>query len=284
METIFTIHLLNETDYSCHEIDFINYDSVLGNHWAELLIQSIDADNLVREPNRIIGFSDVWNFDNTKRMLTDNINTLLEYEPGIITTSELEGEWNQELLNVLHKHYEDIQNDYHWVKQAPREVQQALLDFNINIHRLETAYRNNTRIRKQPKKIVCSMNEREKIPMTPYELTCFGSNIRPGDINLKYCHTGKTIWDVWRSDDDPSMVSTPHTSIGPDFIINFTHSYTRHGKYKLINWMHDNDVDIETNIPIGAGVVGKILGDVDKISKEISGVTRIMKVTYRHVD
>lgn len=122
-----------------------------------------------------------------------------QYAPWTIQRS-LQADLTQDDLNYLHHVFEqyhglyDQQHNNEFFTHAPREVQDALGDLNIWIHRYET-------LGGIPRFVATWKYKPYRDVMTDEDLTHFSLHEQWGDLRLNYCEIGKTLYDLWHDND-----------------------------------------------------------------------------------
>ena len=278
-ELTFYLDLLKD-DGSKYTIEIEPINTNIGRAWTQLLRDAIDNGAMLTEPERIYSLNDKWSTKAIKKKLIECVNTVNSYKEGTI---EYKNNWN-----YLHRYFEDfMQPDNIFYLSAPEHVQFAIREFNILIHRLEHQERNNN------EKIVVTLNKRPRRLMTPEEASEFSLDLEDGDVVIKYCHKGKKVLDIFSDDElDNRHVSDtnikPHKKISADFKIYLTQPISQNRKDEFHTWINENesffnDLGIDFRDPlntIGFGKCARIVGDIDKIKKEMYGVTKIDNVRY----
>lgn len=285
---MFHLHLLNENTNQVHIIDLEPYDNILGIAWSSLLKEAIDSNNCwLVETDRIYHLNDNWSKQNILSKMQDCINIINNYD--IIINTPLNAK--QETMNYFHALFVDLigkDNDLsEWYVNSPKNVQDAVSEFNVLIHRYEAYDSMNNHA-----KITVGYKNRPTREMTLEEKKCFNLDLRPGEVYLKYCHKGKDILTVFKDKDDHANDENivPQYIITPDFNINFSRGMKEIRKIQFNNWLDlkkefFNSIDINIDDPsttIGRGVVGKVIhNNIDVLKKEIFGVTKIHDITYK---
>lgn len=279
MASEFVLELLKE-DGSIYSLKIESIDTNLGKAWGNLLSESIDSDTQIDEPHRIYSLNDNWGFNEISSEIKKCVDVVNSYKEGTIEYKDN--------LNYLHKYFEDfMQPNNEFYMSAPTNVREAIHEFNILIHRYE--HKANV----DQGKIVVSLTERPIRNMTIEEANEFDLELSPGDVTLKYCHKGKKIFDIFTDDEmDNRHVGDnnikPQTCISSDFKIYFSDPIGGDIRNEFYDWLVTNDdffldigIDLEDPMnTIGFGKVGRVVGDIDTIKKEIYGVTKIHNVRY----
>ncbi|MEY4332188.1 MAG: hypothetical protein RLZZ196_926 [Bacteroidota bacterium] len=286
---IFHLYLLNEITNKIHVLDLKPYDNVLGKAWESLLKEAIDSNDCwLVETDRLYHLNNEWTKENIIIKMQECIDTVNMYE-DLIDTS-IDGDINQDLMNYLHTFFEKLrgkdEDPPKWYLDAPRQVKDAVSEFNVLIHRYEAYDSMNNHA-----KITVGYKHRPTREMTLEEKKCFNLDLQPGEVYLKYCHKGKDLLDVFKDQDehigDENIL--PQHKISSDFNINFSWTMQEKRKQEFYRWLEENksflkSINIDINDPsitIGRGAVGKVLHDnMEELKKEIFGVTKIHNITY----
>jgi len=283
---MFHLHLLNEDTNKIHIINIEPLNNPLGNKWSRLLKKVIKNKNSLVQTDRLYHINDKWYKHTILSKMQDCINIINNYD--IIINTPLNAK--QETMNYFHALFVDLIGKDNglseWYVNSPKNVQDAVSEFNVLIHRFES-YNSN---KKNPK-IAVSFKNRPTHKMTIEEKKCFNLNLKPGDVYLTYCHKGKDILTVFKDKDDHANEENivPQYKITPDFNINFSKRMKEIRKIQFNNWLDlkkefFNSIDINIDDPsttIGRGVVGKVIhNNMDVLKKEIFGITKIHNITY----
>jgi hypothetical protein len=285
----FILYLLNANTNVTHKIKIKPIDNILGHSWSILLKEAIDKNLKISEPDRIYALNDEWSKEKIVQELQERIDIVNMYQDNRIPFVLLSKEYNQDLFNKLHRFFEDFMHPdsgepHNFYMTAHPYVKNAIREFNVLIHR----YEQHDNI-KCPK-INVSIHDRPTRDMVADECKLFGWNIKSGDVTLKYCHHGKHLYDYWKDKDDHigDKNILPQFKISSDFKIYFGGTYKNKKKKEFYKWMDSekeflNSLGIVKDDPmltIGLGVVGKVVGDINKIKNDIYGITDIIKVEY----
>ncbi len=278
---IFYLDLIK--DDGIYTLTIESNNTPLGKAWGQMLKDMVDSGISISEPERIYALNDKWNLNIIKEQLLGYIDIINDYKDNTIIYKDD--------LNYLHKYFEDFMRkdkpQHEFYIKSPKLVQRAIREFNILIHRYEHMERN------KGGKIVVSLDNRPTRLMTPEEASEFNTKIEAGDVTLKYCHKGKKVIDIFIDGElDNKHVGNkniiPQREISADFKIYFDNPFKPDFDLRFNKWLNQNidffkDIGIDFNDPtntIGFGKVGKILGPIDIIEKELYGVKEIYNVRY----
>jgi hypothetical protein len=130
-------------------------------------------------------------------------------------------------LNYLHKFFEDLRGDIlagtYWFNTAPDEIKQAVEQFNILIHKLESEIRTQE---KHPT-LVVTFKDSVRIELTDQDCDYFTYQWTQGTVYINYCQVGKTIIDAFKDNDNLTESIRPQTHYSADFMIKFGPSTPR---------------------------------------------------------
>ena len=158
------------------------------------------------------------------------VNTIKEYAPSIINR-EITGPLTQDDLNYLHHIFEmyhglyDQQDKNDFFKHAPTEVQTALGDLNIWIHRYET-------LGGMPRFVGTWKYKPYRDLFEEEDFKLFSLYEEWGDLRINYCEIGKTLYDFYQDNDQYILPEAfqPHHHYCFDFTVRFTRHSAEHYK------------------------------------------------------
>lgn len=216
--------LITLTDgQSDYDLKFKLLDYSITHTWLKHLELFIAAGQPWDDPKRF------YNFPNSaypESVVADHLKRLVgiikNYAPEIIT-KEVGETITQDDLNYFHHIFEvyhglyDAQDENDFFSNAPTEVQDALGDLNIWIHRYES-------LNGMPRFVATWKYKpyRDVIATNDYRL--FKLEEEWGDLRLNYCEIGKTLYDLWHDNDNyiaPGAFQ-PHSHFCFDFTVRFT--------------------------------------------------------------
>lgn len=204
--------------------------------------------------------------------LVDIINT---YAPNLIDRT-ITSPVSQDDLNYLHHIFEvyhglyDQQNNNEFFKQAPKQVQDALGDLNIWIHRYET-------LGGVPRFVATWKYKPYRDLFTDDEFQYFDLEKQWGDLSLNYCEIGKSLYDLWHDNDQYIFPEAfqPHHHYCFDFNVGFTDEpqlYYNDLKQKIWNYF-DNHTEFfnklgykkyDPKLSLGSITIAKIVTNESK--------------------
>ena len=203
-------------------------DTSIAQRWAKLLAESVEKYS-IDDPERLYGF-DTETLERQRAIDAINkcVDTINDYKPGFVErrmTSEL----IQDDLNYLHhifEVYHGMLNDPHeFYLAAPTEVQQALGQLNIEVHRCEAMAEGSDR-KLLPRHVVTYYDqprgpEYRQLEDADYEH--FTDFYEFGTVYLLYVEIGKTLQDL-AFDNDQHIgddAYKPFRNYASDFVIRY---------------------------------------------------------------
>jgi hypothetical protein len=203
-------------------------DTSIAQRWAKLLAESIEKYS-IDDPERLYGF-DTETLERQRAVDAINkcVDTINDYKPGFVErrmTSEL----IQDDLNYLHhifEVYHGMLNEPHeFYLAAPTEVQQALGQLNIEVHRCEAMAKGTIR-KMLPTHLVTYYDmprgpEHRLLEDADYEH--FTDFYEFGTVYLLYVEIGKTLQDMSIDNDDHigDEAYKPFRHYASDFVIRY---------------------------------------------------------------
>ena len=203
-------------------------DTSIAQRWAKLLAESIEKYS-IDDPERLYGF-DTETLERQRAVDAINkcVDTINDYKPGFVErrmTSEL----IQDDLNYLHhifEVYHGMLNEPHeFYLAAPTEVQQALGQLNIEVHRCEAMAEGTVR-KMLPTHLVTYYDmprgpEHRLLEDADYEH--FTDFYEFGTVYLLYVEIGKTLQDMSIDNDDHigDEAYKPFRHYASDFVIRY---------------------------------------------------------------
>ena len=203
-------------------------DTSIAQRWAKLLAESVEKYS-IDDPERLYGF-DTETLERQRAVDAINkcVDTINDYKPGFVErrmTSEL----IQDDLNYLHhifEVYHGMLNEPHeFYLAAPTEVQQALGQLNIEVHRCEAMAKGTIR-KMLPTHLVTYYDmprgpEHRLLEDADYEH--FTDFYEFGTVYLLYVEIGKTLQDMSIDNDDhiSDEAYKPFRNYASDFVIRY---------------------------------------------------------------
>ena len=203
-------------------------DTSIAQRWAKLLAESIEKYS-IDDPERLYGFdTEALERQRAVDAINKCVDTINDYKPGFVErrmTSEL----IQDDLNYLHhifEVYHGMLNEPHeFYLAAPTEVQQALGQLNIEVHRCEAMAEGTVR-KMLPTHLVTYYDmprgpEHRLLEDADYEH--FTDFYEFGTVYLLYVEIGKTLQDMSIDNDDhiSDEAYKPFRNYASDFVIRY---------------------------------------------------------------
>lgn len=252
----------------------------------------INKDN-IKERDRIYGLNDLWSYSNCLEEMQKQIDIINCWDYIIDDIREL----NQEQLNKYHVYFETMigqdknkrnsNKPSEFFMNAPDAVKQAILRFNILIHRLEGMPKDGKRNRR--KRIVVTFKNPKRFLIPDSELYRFNFNQKPGDVVINYSHVGKPLYDIMKDKDEHVTDGniTPQTHWSASFQICFFNGPGLNNTYhENVNrwWSDPNNRVVKLGYikdnPKNAWGLIKV-GEVNNFDlNDLDGITRVESIEY----
>jgi len=150
------------------------------------------------------------------------VSIIKNYNPNWVTR-DLGRSLSQDDLNYLHHVFEvyhglyDQQHNNKFYKTAPAEVQTALADLNIWIHRYES-------LGATPRFVATWKCKPYRDQLLEQDYKHFTLQEEWGDLRINYCEIGKTLYDFWNDNDQYILPEAfvPQQHYCFDFTVRFT--------------------------------------------------------------
>jgi len=207
---------------SDYNLEFSLRDINITHKWIKHLNLFIQAGQPWDDKKRFYNFA---NNEFTEQAVFKKLHELLmvikSYAPEIVN-KQISSPLSQDDLNYLHHIFEmyhglyDKQNENVFYSQAPIEVQNALGDLNIWIHRYES-------LNQFPRFVATWKYKPYRDMFDSDDMDLFSLEEEWGDLRLNYCEIGKTLFDFWHDNDQyihPDAFQ-PHHHYCFDFTVRF---------------------------------------------------------------
>ena len=212
-------------------LDFRILEHQFTPRWLARLEQA-QQDYTIDDPTRFYGFGEQQEqINNSIIRINQCINVINDYKP--IIDKRLHDIQDQDTLNYLHHIFEI----YHGVLDQqtpeffsmPKQVQQALADLNVLVHRCESVYRGSV-----PRHVVTYYGLPKTETFMEQDYALFTDRVRFGRVFLNYVEIGKTLEDLAEDEDqyisDDAFRLWQHYSA--DFNVHFWTSNDRQRELK----------------------------------------------------
>lgn len=255
--------------------------------WAGRLKEALDNNYQIDRPDRFYGFNDV--AVERLRAVTDinNCCDVIEaYSPGLINRRVNKDYIEQDTLNYLHDIFEtyhgSLDKPHEFFISAPKPVQQALSDLNLEVHRCEGLANDSIRKMLPRHTVTYYALDKSNFTLDLDDYKHFTDFFEFGTVYLLYTEVGKTLQDLAIDHDHHVNEDAykPFRHFSADFEIKF---YTmsgetraaRHQLYKkhyqenkeyYLNKGYDyaHPYNRPGNIPLGR-IIGAV--DIDEIRR-----------------
>ena len=186
-----------ESDY---DLQFKMLDLSIAQKWVNHLNLFAQNGFPWDDPRRFYNFPDtVYTESFVAQKLRDLVTTIKNHAPDIVNR-QFGNNITQDDLNYFHHLFEvyhglyDEQDQNSFYKNAPSDVQDALADLNIWIHRYET-------LGTMPRFVATWKYKPNRELIADNEFSLFSLKEEWGDFKLNYCEIGKTLFDLWNDND-----------------------------------------------------------------------------------
>lgn len=193
------------------------HDTDIAQRWANEVRCNYD----LYETNRFQGWPDSHkDLEYYKNELLKQVDIINEYIPG--TIHGVEDVESQDILNYLHKFFEDLLGDSdegtEFYRSAPEQVRAAINLFNVLIHECEHYMRS-----PNSPTIVVTFENSPRLKLTDDDHKLFTFKWKYGEVYVNYCEVGKPLLDVFKDKDDHVGEENirPQTYFSADFMIKF---------------------------------------------------------------
>jgi hypothetical protein len=202
--------------------------------WIKKLETSIESFP-IDDPYRFSGFDDI-ETEKLKAIKAINhcIDTINDYRPGFVTR-RIGSSIDQDTLNYLHhifEVYHGLLNEPHeFFRGAPHQVQHALGQLNVEVHRCEGLVEGSERIQLPTHCITYyKLKKEETLELEDYKY--FEDFTEFGTVYLLYTEIGKTLQDLALDDDHyiSDFAYRPFRHYSSDFVVRFYQSSTESWK------------------------------------------------------
>lgn len=202
------------------------FDTPPARRWIAKVQECLNNNYVIDEPTRFYGFDDYQTEKNRAITSINNcIDTINNYQPNFIT-KRVTDTIDQDTLNYLHHIFEvyhgllDQPHDFYI--GAPDNVQKALSQLNIEVHRCESFVGESGR-KIMPRHIVTwfQMNRNSELQLEDYNY--FTDNYEFGTVYILYVEIGKTLEDL-ATDNDQYIgedAYKPFRHYTGDFVVRF---------------------------------------------------------------
>lgn len=212
--------------------------------------------------------------------------------------SPLVHSYDQNLLNILHNHFEKLQGQT-WspsphLKRANGEQRYAISMLNFCCHELEAFYDTLHKHNQRPNIYFYYnfLGVHKRFPITLEDKMQFTREMTPGMVYLHYAQTGKTHYEAYLDEDDHVGIDniTEHRILTGEFCVYFGPGYTFPMDDKFKSWLTEKGFNPDDpDLALGQCPVGRIdLPEYEEFFKkyndmvaiEVDGI--VEEYPYRH--
>ena len=248
--------LLTLGSNSTLELVFDILDTSIAERWAEEIAKNYPLNETERFKNFPNNGKDTEFFI---KKLQDRVDIVNNYKPNTISHKVAV---DQEILNYLHRFFENlrghIEQGTEFFNSAPSHVQNAIEEFNVYIHELESHYNN-----KDNPEIICTYKNRPRIELLEEDYNQFKVKSEFGTVYINYCEVGKTLIDVFKDQDQHISRSNirPLNHYSADFIVRFykekPDEFYEQGLKKFYEWYNKQNFNFK-HLSLGYIPVAKL--------------------------
>jgi hypothetical protein len=252
------VTLENDTEHKDVVFEIFNTD--IAHRWAT----EIGMNYRLYETERFKGWpcSDK-NLSYYIREINKQIIAVNLYKPNTIENTI--SDYNQDLLNYLHKFFEILRGPVEigtkFYNEAPIEVKNAIDQFNVLIHECEHLLRE----KNQPT-IVVTFQDRPRYELKDKDHQNFTFKWEFGTVYINYCEVGKPLLDVFKDQDSHVGLDNirPLNYYSADFMIKFGPSvpeeYYQERSKNFQSWYSNQNFNFDkSKLSLGLIPVAKIL-------------------------
>jgi len=268
------------------------FDNPLARDWCTALQKILVSGNLLEKNFCFLGFpNSARNLEylcSELNLAVDTINNFFDdykilekFTPESIRTGL---DPNQDLMNVLHNHFEKLQgtvenlSDYY--KRADYDTKYAIRQLNLICHELESLMLSLRKLATHPDWVrssqITTFINCERYQLTDEHRQLFitnGYDRKFGTVYMHWAQIGKTLFEVFRDEGAPELIKTTCDAItnlqyySGEFDIEWGNSVYLNGPYEWHNqeqknfkkWLVDNDLDPnDTSLSLGYLPIGEV--------------------------
>ena len=202
-------------------LQFQIFDHPLAQSWVDIMLRR-DRYPL-DDPKRFVGFNDQTQEEHRAvKFITDCVFTINQYRP--IIDRKFNSIHDQDTLNYLHSIFEKFhghlnRQENNFFELAPPQVQQALADLNVAVHRCESVARG-----RRPRFTCTWYGLPKTATLTDDLIQQYGTMQSTfGTVYLNYCEIGKTLESLMQDRDNyiTDEAFKPYNYYSADFNARF---------------------------------------------------------------
>jgi len=284
-------------------IDVLLNNTPISKKWQALLFDLLDNRDLIYQKNFSI-LGNVTDYRSRQDIINDLTHAIKILKDCDYTISEdfrpLATQYDQELLNSLHKHFENmhgqIWNPSKHLLRSTGEQRYAISMLNFCCHELEAYYDSLNKENIDPNIYfyynVLGATRRDEITLEDKKQ--FTTTMTPGMVYLHYAQTGKTHYEAYLDHDDTVSLDniSEHRLITGEFCVYFGSGYNLPLDTKFLSWLESKGFDsADPSLALGYCPVGQIvLPDYQEFFSKYTDFVGIelpdksQTYNYRHTD
>lgn len=194
--------------------------------WANRVAECLNKNYDIDDPYRFYGFNN-YEIEKNKAILDINtcIDTINNYTNNFVER-RVSDPIDQDTLNYLHHIFEVyhgmLNKPHDFFVTAPKEVQKALAQLNIEVHRCELFVENKGR-KLAPRHVITYFSMPRNEMLADEDYIHFTDFFEFGSIYLLYTEIGKTLEDLSKDDDQyiSDEAYKPFRYFTADFMVTF---------------------------------------------------------------
>lgn len=229
------IQFSNDQDSVDLKFKLLDHDIV--QRWVGEVLLAQHLGYPIDNPSRFYGFgSTEKETSKALDLINHSIDVINNYKN--IIERKLDNIADQDTLNYLHHIFEvyhgllDTQHNNEFFRNAPVEVQRALADLNIHVHRCESTVKNNN-----PRAVVTYYGLPKTKYLAPEDFKFFTPYYQFGTVYLNYVEIGKTLEYLSRDNDQyiADDAFRPFKQFSADFNVKFYDEDPERAKQTVTN-------------------------------------------------
>jgi len=210
-------------DQNSIDLKFKLLDHDIVQRWVSEVLLAQHLGYSIDDPTRFYGFnSSESETIKAINLINHDIDVINKYQK--IINRKLYDINDQDTLNYLHHIFEvyhgllDAQQNNEFFQRAPKNVQQALANLNIHVHRCESTARSNL-----PRCVVTYYGLPKTKFLTQEDFALLTPYYKFGTVYLNYVEIGKTLEDLSKDNDHyiDDQAFRPFNQFSADFNIKF---------------------------------------------------------------
>lgn len=195
--------ILKNEDNTEYSLFFKCYETNIAIRWFDALEEQCSKDNQIKEKDRLYNFPNIdWSEEKLVNELNKCIN-IINFPSKVIFHNAFIN-MPQAQLNHLHHYFEKLRGGVlspaHYWENANEKQRHALEYYNVLIHRAENFY--HTSKNTYSPRLICTFKHRKRYNLHDEDYPYFTLVRKFGEVYINYCEVGKTLFDVFKDNDD----------------------------------------------------------------------------------